>query len=106
MHKITMPEIHEFYKSMKPNELLLDIREPEEFQEGHVPGARNIPMGEVTEHADELAKFDKVYIYCRSGGRAQNVWLELAQKGLKNTLVVANGGMLDWNALGFEVETG
>ena len=101
-----MPEIHAFYKTMKANELLLDIREPEEFQEGRVPGARNIPMGEVTQHAEELARFDKIYIYCRSGRRAQNVWLDLAQKGLKNMLVVSDGGMLDWNALGFEVETG
>lgn len=101
-----MPEIHEFYKSMKPNELVLDIREPEEFQEGHVPGARNIPMGEVTQHMEELGKFNKIYIYCRSGGRAQHVWLELAQQGLKNMAVVASGGMPDWIALGFEVESG
>lgn len=48
--------------------VLIDLRRPDEFREGHIPGARNIQMEELAQHADNIAKKDKpVVLYCYTG---------------------------------------
>ena len=51
---------------------LIDVREPEELiANGAIEGAENIPLGEVENHADEIAKLDgNVIFFCRSGNRS------------------------------------
>lgn len=102
---ISMQELKEKRDRLKTGEeLILDVRTAEEFREGHVPGARNIPFDEVPEHAAELGKFKHVYLYCHSGGRVQWTCQMLAQLGLKNFDGVMEGGMPDWIEAGFPVE--
>lgn len=101
---LTMTEVNAMLNTLTPQDLLLDVREPEEFREGRVPGSRNIPLGVVGNHADELKDKQKVIIYCRSGRRAQVAWEELTGHGLNNLYCVADGGMLDWNQNGYPIE--
>ena len=80
----------------------LDIREQDEWDAGHAPGAVHIPMSELPQRVDELAPFlerdEPLVVTCRSGGRVQRVMPWLAQQGYE----VANleGGMMAWQAAG------
>jgi rhodanese-related sulfurtransferase len=82
--------------------VILDIREQDEWDRGHAPGALHVPMSELPVRVDELAPFldrdEPLVITCRSGGRVQRVMPWLAQQGYE----VANleGGMRAWHAAG------
>lgn len=78
--------------------IILDVRTPEEFAAGHVPGAINIPHTELPARAAEIAaaRDDKdVVLYCRSGARAQRAAEELRRQGFKRLLHL-DGDMLKW----------
>ena len=83
--------------------LLLDVREPEEWQAGHVPGALHIPMGEVTEARDRLPTDRPILAICRSGGRSARVTAALVSWGFDAANVA--GGMQAWAGSGFDVVT-
>jgi len=80
---------------------IIDVREVDEFAAGHVPGAVNIPMSELTGRLDELPgeAFD---VICQSGGRSARVVEYLAAQGHDATNV--DGGTGGWIALGRPVE--
>ena len=101
---ISIPELHEKFKSLAKNELILDVRTGEEYAEGHVPGAKNISYETVLSHLDELKNYTTVYVYCHSGGRVQTACFQLMNAGLKNLVAVIDGGMPDWQDSGFPVE--
>ncbi len=50
---------------------LVDVRRPEEFEGGHLPGARNIEMNELTAAAETLPRDRAIVFYCRGGNRSQ-----------------------------------
>jgi rhodanese-related sulfurtransferase len=100
----TMKDLHDHMGKFGKNTLILDVREPDEFSEGHVPGARNIPVGQVGNHTQELAHFERIYVHCRSGKRSQMATAELERRGLKNLVCISLGGMLDWMQAGYPVE--
>ena len=79
---------------------LIDVRERDEFADGHVPGAVNIPMSELGGRLHELPAepFD---VICRSGGRSGRVVEALAPHGHEATNV--DGGTLEWIAQGREI---
>ena len=99
-----MKALHGKLTALAADELILDVRTDEEFAEGHVPGARNIPYDDVARHADELRKFRAIYLSCRSGGRVEAACSELMACGLRNMVPVLDGGMPDWISDGFPVE--
>lgn len=104
----TIQELNHHFEGLqkRPGGLILDVRSAEEFAEGHIPGSRNIDHEEVHEHLEELKKFERIYIYCRSGRRAQYVSeLMEAKGGFKDVVCVASGGMEDWILAGFPVQT-
>jgi rhodanese-related sulfurtransferase len=77
---------------------VVDVREPAEWDAGHIPGALHIPMGEVAGRAGEVPRDRDVVVVCRSGGRSAAVTRYLAQSGWQ----VRNlgDGMVGWAALG------
>lgn len=101
---MTLEDFHTQHRSLKESELILDVRRPEEFQEGHIEGARNIPVDEVQEHADELRKYQTVYIHCKRGGRAKTAFETLKNAGLSNLVCVHDAGMDQWIASGYPVK--
>lgn len=101
---ISIHELHERFKNLGQNEIILDVRTPQEHAAGHIPGAKNISHEEVLQHLGELKKFDKIYVHCRSGGRVQMACYDLVNAGLKNLVAVVDGGMPEWETCGFPVE--
>ena len=83
--------------------ILLDVRRDDEFEEGHIPGAINIPNESIgTEEIAELPdKNQTIYVYCRSGNRSKQAANKLVQLGYTN--VIEFGGIIDYSG---EVEKG
>ena len=79
--------------------VLLDVREDDEWDEGHAPDAVHIPMGKLT--LDDLPPGRPVYCICRSGNRSGRVVEVLGQAGIDARNVV--GGMQSWVAAGLPV---
>lgn len=104
MKTIRMLDLKTAFDQKTANELILDVRTPEEFSEGHVPGARNIPHDEILGHAEELKPFETVYVYCRSGNRVGMAAMDLSRAGVENLVCIVGGGMPDWIAAGLPVE--
>ena len=77
--------------------ILLDVRRPSEFAEGHIPGAINIP-NELIEDKDIPAlgrKDQRIFIYCRSGRRSKQAAMKLYRLGY--TDIIEFGGILDYD---------
>ena len=79
------------------NYLILDVRSPEEFAEGHIPHAINIPMERIGEEPpQELPDRNQmIFVYCVKGIRSMNVANRLAHMGYKN--IIEMGGIQDWH---------
>ncbi|MCM2466231.1 FAD-dependent oxidoreductase [Methanoculleus oceani] len=74
------------------NEFLLDVREPMELAVESVPGALNIPLGQLRERLDELPRDREIHVFCRSSQRAYYATRILVQNGFDAKTV--SGGML------------
>jgi rhodanese-related sulfurtransferase len=83
--------------------ILLDVREDDEWQRGHAPGAQHIPMGQVRSRIGEIDPDAKLFVVCQAGGRSQRVAQYLARNGY--TPVNVSGGMLAWAGAGRPVVT-
>ena len=67
--------------------VLLDVRTPKEFQEGHLPGAINIPVDQVTGRVSEIGPVTTaVVVYCFSGARSARAATALKQLGFEKVL--------------------
>ncbi len=94
--QISMDEAVKMMNDEK-NYIILDVRRPDEYAEGHIPGAINVPnekigSAEIPELPD---KSQLILVYCRSGRRSKEAAEKLA--GLGYTSIVEFGGILDWN---------
>jgi len=84
---------------------ILDVREPSEWQENHIPGATLIPLGELASRINEVPKDQEVVVVCRSGNRSQEGRDILRQAGLEQVTSMA-GGMNQWMSSGYEWVSG
>ena len=77
--------------------LVLDVREPDEFAQGHLQGARNVPLSQLSARLKELEKFrDKpVLVVCERGRRANTAAILLKAQSF-TTLNILKGGMQAW----------
>jgi rhodanese-related sulfurtransferase/rubrerythrin len=82
--------------------LLVDVRQPEEYEAGHIPGALLIPLGELEDRQGELDRNKKIITYCRSGRRSMAAAITLCGLGFKGVQHL-DGGILDWS---YETITG
>jgi rhodanese-related sulfurtransferase len=82
--------------------LVIDVREPWEFAEGHVRGARPVPMSEVPTLVGTLPTDQPIYLLCAVGGRSGQAAAWLGQQGYDTVNV--EGGTQDWVAAGYPVE--
>ena len=83
--------------SVPADAALLDVREQDEWDAGHVDGALHIPIGEVIARIGELPD-EKLYVLCRVGGRSAQVVQYLVQQG--RDAVNVDGGMYAWEGAG------
>ena len=93
--QISMDEAVKMMKDEK-NYIILDVRRPDEYAEGHIPGAINVPNEEIgtAEIAELPDKAQLILVYCRSGRRSKEASEKLVKLGYTN--IVEFGGILDW----------
>jgi rhodanese-related sulfurtransferase len=84
---------------------LIDVREPVEFAEEHVPGAVNIPLGEITRRAGEIEKSRSVVVMCLAGKRGEQAREKLSALGF-NDVQNLEGGINAWKQAGLDVVRG
>jgi rhodanese-related sulfurtransferase len=82
--------------------IVLDVRQSEEFAEGHVPNAVLIPLGKLEARASELPKDTTLYVICRSGNRSRQASDILVNLGFKDVRNI-DGGFIAWENAGYEV---
>lgn len=82
---------------------LLDVREPWEYEEAHIPGVTLIPVGDVPANLDQIPTDKQVIVTCRTGNRSSQVAQYLRSNGFDN-ISNMTGGIVDWQAEGFPVE--
>jgi rhodanese-related sulfurtransferase len=87
---------------VEPGAYLLDVREDDEWQAGHAPGAHHLPMMEIPARMAEIPDDTDVVVVCRSGGRSGQVVSYLTRNGWDNVRNL-DGGMQSWAASGREV---
>ena len=75
---------------------VLDVREPDEWQAGHLAVAKHIPLAQVAAKGAELPSDKHIVVVCRSGGRSGKACELLRQKGFKQVTNLA-GGMRAWS---------
>jgi rhodanese-related sulfurtransferase len=83
---------------------LLDVREDDEWDAGHAPGAVHVVMGAIPDRTAELPSDRTIVCICRVGGRSGAVAVALAGAGFDVRNV--DGGMLAWEAAGYPVVSG
>lgn len=86
--------------------VLVDVRSPEEFSEGHVAGSLNLPLGDLERRVDELARWkaNEVWVICRSGRRSAAAASILGARGFQ--VADVGGGVEGWRSAGFNLKVG
>ena len=84
--------------------LVIDVRQPEEYRNGHIAGAKLIPLGELKARMQELPKDKEIVCICASGGRSSSATKMLVDAGF--TAINMNGGMFNWQRAGLPVKKG
>jgi rhodanese-related sulfurtransferase len=101
---VNVQQLHEA-RDLDASWLLVDVRSPREFESGHIPGAVNVPLGELKSRQAELeAGRGGLYVVCQSGGRSAKATKQLAGWGFGQVTNVA-GGTGAWIAAGYPTET-
>jgi rhodanese-related sulfurtransferase len=82
--------------------LLIDVREPAEWQQGHAPNANLVPLGSLSTRVSDIPRDRDVLLICRSGNRSGAAQRQLLQLGYERVFNVS-GGMNAWAAAGLPV---
>jgi rhodanese-related sulfurtransferase len=85
--------------------LIVDVREPNEWAEYHIPGATLIPLGTLADHLNELPRDKEIIVVCRSGNRSAQGRDILRSAGFKQVTSLT-GGVTVWRAQGYPVVSG
>lgn len=89
---ISMADFYEKYQHENPN--LIDVREIHEFQAGHAPGAKNLPLSSLEQGYKELNPDHAYHVICQGGVRSASACQFLRAQGL--TVTNVEGGMNAW----------
>jgi len=83
----------EILESLGSADLILDVRTPAEFAQGHIKGAKLIPISELQKKLDDIKKYkdSKVFVYCRSGNRSMVASRILVSEGFKDVENLTDG---------------
>jgi len=103
--------IHQFYPRWLTSRengrdiCVVDVRTPEEYGQGHVPGALLKPLDRLQAISSDLPRQVPIYLICRSGMRSQQAARVLAEQGFTR-LVNIEGGTMAWMQAGYPVDAG
>ena len=96
---ISVERLREYMVRRQEDEyVLVDVRQPDEYVQGHIPGAVLIPLAEIPKRLDELPVDKDVVVYCRSGKRSKAAALFISSRPyVAGTVFNMSGGILAWN---------
>jgi len=97
--------IDELKVALSSGSQLIDVREADEFEAGHIPSAVLVPLGTVPENIDRFRSEANVFLVCHSGGRSMRACEFLQEQGITNVVNVI-GGTSGWIALGNPLSIG
>lgn len=100
MQEISAVELMAIYKRVS----VVDVRELDEYVDGHVPGAKHIPLSMVPVRNNEIDKATKHYVICEAGGRSAQACAFLEQQGFD--VVNIAGGTGSWRMMGAPLNSG
>ncbi|NMD68784.1 rhodanese-like domain-containing protein [Bacillus sp. DNRA2] len=96
INNITTDEMAEMMDNNDGNTVFIDVREPDEFAAGHIPGITNLPLSQLSEETADFPKDAEIVMICRSGNRSMQAAEKLQGYGFTK-LVNVQGGMNAWN---------
>ncbi len=102
MQNISVSELKKVL-DVSGDHVVVDVRPPERYAAGHIPRALNIPLEKIEKEGDKFLGNSKVYIYCNSGNTSQLACMLLESMGCENAINV-EGGIIEWERLGFKTE--
>jgi hydroxyacylglutathione hydrolase len=104
MLKLRPSEFHEqLSQETSGNSVVIDVRSPQEYASGHLPGAINFPLEQLKSRFPELESYACIYVHCKTGYRSEQAGSLLER--LKCPRVVnLLGGLEAWRNAGFSVE--
>ncbi len=83
--------------------VVIDVREPSEYADGHIAGATLIPLGTLPDNLSSVPTDQPVVLVCHSGNRSGQAYSYLTQQGYTNVHNMT-GGMIAWQAAGLTIE--
>lgn len=84
---------------------ILDVREPEEWADFHIPGSTHIPLAQLAQRVSEVPDDQEIVVVCRSGNRSQTGRDILKQAGYEDVTSMS-GGLLSWRSSGYPTVSG
>lgn len=108
VREVTVDDLAALVADVDAQPVIFDVREPDEYVSGHVPGAVNIPLGSVPENVVRMSAAPVVYVVCQAGGRSMTACRFLAeQSGAGETAFVnVAGGTGGWLLAGHGIVVG
>lgn len=97
-------DLNQFEAAQAAGGFVVDVRQPHEYEEGHVPGAYLIPLAQVTVRLSEIPTDQTVYVICASGVRSLTAASTMVA-AVRNACSVA-GGTVGWARRGLPLVTG
>jgi rhodanese-related sulfurtransferase/rubrerythrin len=96
---LTAEALRRFIQDHHENDYaLIDVRQPGEYEQGHIPGARLLPLPELVQSMDTLPTGKQLVFYCHSGARSMAAASMAEEEGLgAGDLINLNGGMMSWD---------
>jgi adenylyltransferase/sulfurtransferase len=76
---------------------IIDVREPNEFEIGRIPGSVLIPLGQVVGRMSEIDPERETVVHCKMGGRSARAIMALTQAGFSGKLSNLTGGIIGWS---------
>jgi rhodanese-related sulfurtransferase len=101
--KITPTELNEKMKFGK-HPLIVDVRQPDEFRQSHIKGAKLIPLTEIYKHLGELPKGREIVCVCATGSRSRSAAKILAREGF--SVFDMQGGLTAWRHAKLPIQKG
>ena len=98
--KLSPTELQDLIKKEGAHIIVVDVRDPQEYKEGHIPGAINLPSEAFASKSDKLDKENKIVVYCNSGGRSYNAYRKLMKLGYEN---IYQSLYYDWKQEGLPI---
>jgi rhodanese-related sulfurtransferase len=96
-------DVNEASRRQAAGALLVDVREPAEWRQGHAPKAKLIPLGSLNSRLSEIPRQREVLLICRSGNRSGTAQRQLLKLGYEQVYNVS-GGMNAWAGAGLPVQ--